>query len=305
MENMKNDDIEDLFKKSFDNYEPEVRSSVWKNIKVFLKWGGLAFFINTLINKIGLTTFITIVVSLTAIVGGAVAYNWNSDKKTALTAEQTIAPKDTATAATQPSIVDAESTEPTNTTANSNNETVSNATVKTVNKNDESVASIQASITSGAPPLIVDFSNTGKGKESKWLFGDDNKESASNKPTHVFDTEGSYNVLLTSRNSDGSIDTDTVSIEVTGPNPKAITVSPNGDGINDEFKLNIQKMASISSKIVDKNGKVVYQADAAGEWNGKDLQGNELPAGFYYYNIHAEGLNGKKYDQKGIVNLKR
>lgn len=303
---MKNDDIEDLFKKSFDNYEPEVRSSVWKNIKVFLKWGGLAFFINTLINKIGLTTIVTVVVSLTAVVGGAIAYNWNDDKKTTLVVEQALPTKDSInTVATTQAESTPAVTVANNSTEINGNEASATTVVKTSNKNDESIAAIQASTTNGTAPLIVDFSNAGKGKESKWIFGNDNQEIVNTNPVHVFDSEGTYKVLLTSRNADGGVDTDTLSIEVSGPNPKAITVSPNGDGVNDEFKLNIQKMASISSKIIDKNGKVVYQAAAAGEWNGKDLQGNELPAGFYYYTIQAEGLNGKQYNQKGIVNLKR
>lgn len=298
---MKKDDIEDVFKQSFDNYEPEVGSKVWKNIKVFLKWGGLAFFINAFIQKIGLTTFITLVVSLTAVIGGAVAYNWNDNKATAPIAQQTVLVKDSnslVTTAVEPTAT------PVETATNTESEQKSTVTTA-VSKNDESLASIQASITSGTAPLIVDFSNVGKGKSNKWVFSDDTKEIATTHPVRVFDVAGTYTIILTSSNVAGNVDTDTLSIEVSGPNPKAITVSPNGDGMNDEFKLNIQKMASISSKIIDKNGKVVYQAETAGEWNGKDLQGNELPGGFYYYSINAEGLNGKKYDQKGVINLKR
>jgi gliding motility-associated-like protein len=299
---MKKDDIEDVFKQSFDNYEPEVGSKVWKNIKVFLKWGGLAFFINAFIQKIGLTTFITLVVSLTAVIGGAVAYNWNDNKATAPIAQQTVLVKDSN------SLV-ATAVEPTATPVETatNTESEQKLTVTTaVSKNDESLASIQASITSGTAPLIVDFSNTGKGKSNKWVFSDDTKEIATTHPVRVFDVAGTYTILLTSSNVAGNVDTDTLSIEVSGPNPKVIKLSPNGDSINDVLKLNIEKkLTSMSAKIVDKNGTVVYQAETAGEWSGKDLKGKELPNGFYYYIINAEGLKGNKYDQKGIINLKR
>jgi gliding motility-associated-like protein len=302
---MKNDDIEDVFKQSFDNYEPEVGSKVWKNIKVFLKWGGLAFFINALIQKIGLTTLITVVVSLTAVIGGAIVLNNNKDKAASPSVQQTTQVSDThavvAETITVEPLMDEKNTAVAVTTEGKEN----SKTNEHVAKTDESIASIVANITSGTAPLIVDFSNSGKGKSNKWQFSDDNKEVAAPKSIHVFDAAGTYKVLLSSTGASGNTDVDTISIEVTGATPKAITVSPNGDGMNDEFKLNIQKMASISSKIVDKNGNVVYQAETAGEWNGKDLQGSELPAGLYYYSIQAEGLNGKKYDQKGIINLKR
>lgn len=299
---MKENDVEDVFKKSFENYEPEVGSKVWKNIKVFLKWGGLAFFINTLIQKIGLTTLVTVAVSVAAVIGGAIVLN-DKNKEANTVAQQTVLENDTSTSLKSAS-VDTKTTEQTVAEASTEVKNTAAVVEKTV-KIDESLALIEATITSGTAPLIIDFSNKGKGKSNVWVFSDQNKEIRSAKPVHVFDEVGTYSVFLTSINTDGSVDTDTISIEVTGANPKAITVSPNGDGMNDVFKLDIQKMASINSKIIDKNGVVVYQAQEAGEWGGKDLKGKELPAGLYYYSIYAEGLNGKKYDQKGIINLKR
>ena len=299
---MKNDDIEDVFKKSFDNYEPEVGSKVWKNIKVFLKWGGLAFFINAFIQKIGLATLVTVVVSVAAVIGGAIVLNNNNKNEVNTVVQQTVLEKDSNSLIKTTAVGNSASEQTTTETFEDKENPV---VVENAGKNNELLASINASATSGVAPLIVDFSNAGKGKSSVWVFSDQNKEISITKPIHVFDAVGIHTVFLTSSNADGSTDTDTLSIEVSGPNPKTITVSPNGDGMNDEFKLNIQKMVSISSKIIDKNGIIVYQAETAGEWSGQDLKGNELPAGLYYYSINAEGLNGKKYDQKGIINLKR
>ena len=83
---MKKDEIEDLFKKSFDNYEAEVSPSVWKNIRVWLKWGGLAFLFNSILNKLGFNVIITIVTAIVAVVGTVGIMNWTH--KTPETAEQ-------------------------------------------------------------------------------------------------------------------------------------------------------------------------------------------------------------------------
>lgn len=307
-----NDDIEDLFKKSFENYEPEVRPTVWKNIRVGLKWGSLAFFINALINKIGTTAIIIAVSSAAAIIGVISFMNWNAYKK------QEAALETPATTIYQtPAIKDKEPVSITENNAAENPESSSNAEIKPVKeavekteagKNiiiDESVASIAANQISGTAPLIIDFSNTGSGKTNKWIFSDNKNAIAVSNPVHIFETAGTYSVRLSSTDASGKTDTDTITVEVTGNAPAAIELSPDGDGVNDAFKFDIQKIVSMSSKIFDKNGITVYKSESAGAWDGKDLQGREAAQGTYFYTVHAEGANGKKYDKKGLINLKR
>lgn len=61
--------------------------------------------------------------------------------------------------------------------------------------------------------------------------------------------------------------------------------SPNGDGVNDRFEiLGLERYPKSSIVIVDRWGKVVYQANPyANNWDGRTMTGKALPEGVYYY----------------------
>ncbi|WP_168196937.1 fibronectin type III domain-containing protein [Flavobacterium alkalisoli] len=61
-------------------------------------------------------------------------------------------------------------------------------------------------------------------------------------------------------------------------------ISPNGDGMNDEFDLTGFNVTKIG--IFNRYGKEVYsQSSYNKEWHGQDKGGNELPTGTYFYSI--------------------
>ena len=64
--------------------------------------------------------------------------------------------------------------------------------------------------------------------------------------------------------------------------PKGI--SPNGDGMNDEFDLSSLKVRQLA--IFNRYGQEVYsKSNYTKEWYGQGSNGNELPTGTYYYKI--------------------
>jgi len=72
-------------------------------------------------------------------------------------------------------------------------------------------------------------------------------------------------------------------------------ISPNGDGLNDNFKLD--ELASDPGidvvYIYDRRGVLVFEKDNyVNEFNGKNDNGDDLPAASYYYVIKL--LNGEK-----------
>ena len=89
--------------------------------------------------------------------------------------------------------------------------------------------------------------------------------------------------------------------------------SPNGDGINECFRiLGIEDATSCELIIRDRYNKIVFEsksfnkgssdlADCTDWWDGRSSSGNELPTGTYYYHLT---LNGNKV-YKGYVVLKR
>jgi gliding motility-associated-like protein len=82
--------------------------------------------------------------------------------------------------------------------------------------------------------------------------------------------------------------------------------SPNADGKNDVFKITNPNIESLKVTIMDRNGKQVHEWNGInGFWDGKDLNGNDLPKGVYYYFIFATSNSGEALKTKGIITLLR
>ena len=87
--------------------------------------------------------------------------------------------------------------------------------------------------------------------------------------------------------------------------------SPNGDGINDEFRVSFKSLSEFNCKVYDRWGQKVYEwSDPSAGWDGK-VNGRKATVGPYYYIIDAKGTdkdtNGKlkTYHKKGDINLFR
>lgn len=125
---------------------------------------------------------------------------------------------------------------------------------------------------------------------------------------YTFTQEGTYFVRFIGSNSDGSCSAPspvyTVAIggsELRIPN----AFSPNGDGINDEWKVAYRSLLSFECWIVDRYGNQVAHLTRPDEgWDGK--RGGKLaPPGVYYYVITAKGADGKDYKESGDINILR
>jgi len=64
-------------------------------------------------------------------------------------------------------------------------------------------------------------------------------------------------------------------------------ITPNNDPYNEYFTLSgLETLGSIELIIFDRRGALVYENDNYdNSWNGMDLNGNQLPAGTYFYTI--------------------
>jgi len=123
---------------------------------------------------------------------------------------------------------------------------------------------------------------------------------------------GIINIQVLAEDADGNVETATVSVSVTPdcagsaePVIKNIpnAFSPNGDGVNDVFKVkDLDNSSNVSFTVVDQNGKVVFQAPQFdGNWDGSYLgQSNTVPSGTYFY-IVSKGNNV----QKGFIEIKK
>jgi large repetitive protein len=83
--------------------------------------------------------------------------------------------------------------------------------------------------------------------------------------------------------------------ELPVPVPQIIT--PNGDGANDAWIItDIDYFTENKVMIFNRWGQLVYEAAPyLNTWNGKDMGGQDLSEGSYYYVVDLGGEYDKKY----------
>ncbi|MFT7084488.1 MAG: gliding motility-associated-like protein [Vicingaceae bacterium] len=131
----------------------------------------------------------------------------------------------------------------------------------------------------------------------------------SSSRTFNYEINNSYTIEIQVSDAGGLKDTATVTIEILdlieGSLPTAGYFSPNGDGRNDEWKIqNVELYSDFSLKIFSVQGVVVYDNpnNYNNDWRGT-FNGTELPEGIYYY--YFENTANPSQNFKGVITLKR
>ncbi len=151
----------------------------------------------------------------------------------------------------------------------------------------------------GAAPLQATGGNVYLWAPSYWL---DNERIPN--PVARPQQPVTYTVKVT--NEYGCSDSDSVHINIIEGVQLPNAFSPNGDGINDEFRLvNYGYEKIIHFVIYDRWGKQVFIADHNTKgWNGT-INGKPAEVGTYYYNIRLQLMNGTEKLFRGSVILIR
>lgn len=109
---------------------------------------------------------------------------------------------------------------------------------------------------------------------------------------YMFLEDGSYQVKVWVANEFCTTDSTVFDISVSTSQlvvPNAFT--PNGDGLNDEFRVMYRSLMEFHCWIYNRWGKLVYQwDDPAKGWDGT-INGRPAAAGAYYYIIRARGTD--------------
>jgi gliding motility-associated-like protein len=138
--------------------------------------------------------------------------------------------------------------------------------------------------------MTYSFINTSKKSINYiWAFGD-GQSSASASPTHVYASFGTYLVKLIVHNNCGS---DSIT-EIIVFNDMSLDFyngfSPNGDGHNDDWQIPVLNYNSNNTVVIinrwgDEVWKGINYDNKTIVWTGKNMIGNNLPDGNYYYII--------------------
>jgi gliding motility-associated-like protein len=158
-------------------------------------------------------------------------------------------------------------------------------------------AAISADPISGSYPLTVNFTNSSTGAATYlWNFGDTDTSTALS-PSHIFELQGEYQVILIAYNTPGCFASDTLTIVVDGEVPNIFT--PNGDGSNDKFSFNKLSVKSFNAQIFNRWGKKVFEwTDPKEGWDGSSAE-----AGVYYYIVQMTTLADKEEELHGTITL--
>ena len=83
--------------------------------------------------------------------------------------------------------------------------------------------------------------------------------------------------------------------------------SPNGDGINDVFKVSHKSLVKFKAVIFNIWGQKIYEwglHNIDQGWDGT-AHGKQVPEGVYYIMVEAMGADGVPYKHRGDVNILR
>ena len=180
------------------------------------------------------------------------------------------------------------------------------------------VASVSASPSSGTYPLTVVLDNNSQNSTNYvWNFGNGNTLNTSElqSQTQTYDTTGVYTVMLVANFANCS-DTAYVTIVVNDPPvippvvPVDITapnvLTPNNDGINDVFLLNMLNIKEVNLTILNRWGNLVYSGTGLNaSWDGKTQEGLPAGEGVYFYMYSATGMQNESFEGHGFVHLIR
>ncbi|MBL0913796.1 MAG: choice-of-anchor L domain-containing protein [Bacteroidia bacterium] len=154
------------------------------------------------------------------------------------------------------------------------------------------------------------FSNESSpaGLSSSWDFGD-GFSSTEYSPTHTYQVSGVFPVTLTVSNALGCTDQVTRMVQFSIPSmifiPNAFT--PNGDGMNDDWRVSMSYIKNFSLLVFDRWGEKVFQSeDLYDRWEGTWFNnGKPLKSDHYVYRIQYTELNGDTRELIGSVSLIR
>lgn len=173
----------------------------------------------------------------------------------------------------------------------------------------------------GSAPLEFEFSSNPEFTSSgyfryEWSFaGDENFTTVfltrfDEVTTYTFDRSGTYFVrlLTTDTENEKEYNSDPFVFNVTTSELKVPNAfSPNGDGVNDVFKVTHRSLVRFNAYVFNRWGQEIYRWNLNNideGWDGTS-KGKQVKNGVYFISIEAEGADGVKYNHKGDINILR
>lgn len=186
----------------------------------------------------------------------------------------------------------------------------SETTVREVQNEGDSPDDITA--LSGSAPLDIHFTALTNGSVAdyfRWEISKDGEPPfivrTGDNYRYTFNEAGTFQVKLQAENRHCQA-SDSLVVRVSESGVYAPNAfSPNGDGINDEFRVAYKSIVEFDCWIFNRWGQQVYHwTDPQKGWDG-NINGRPAAEGAYFYVIRALGADGMRFKLKGDISLIR
>ena len=141
----------------------------------------------------------------------------------------------------------------------------------------------------------------------EWDF-DNGDYSFEENPVFKFDDPQIYNVSLMATNNAGCSSEMIKSIHIYPEHTFFIpdAFSPNGDGVNDVFLAQGNRVLSFEMQVFDRWGGIVFESSNINlGWDGKTSSGDDLSSGTYLFHIALYDINERPWVYNGELKLIR
>ena len=178
--------------------------------------------------------------------------------------------------------------------------------------NQTPVVDLTANPVSGFVPLVVDFTNATVGAFNFNLTYGEGAPFVWTTPTnsYTYNASGQYWAVL-SAEANGCVGTDSVLITVLSANfdfeiPNVFT--PDGNDVNPFFQLiepsGFDQLESFEMVILNRWGQLIQTFDQYDfQWDGKDMNGNPVFEGVYFYKMYYKLTDGTEETLHGFVHV--
>lgn len=168
-----------------------------------------------------------------------------------------------------------------------------------------------------APHCITFTAEAGAEDAFHWEFGDGATATGS-EVAHCYTVSDGFYATLTVQQANGCADlVETIGPigiedcgeEVVVPTDTLVVpnvFTPNGDGLNDVFRISGGGLTTLDVQIFNRWGQLVARLERVNQvWDGRSPVGEVLSEGTYFYILQAQDSMGKSYDLSGAVTLRR
>lgn len=154
----------------------------------------------------------------------------------------------------------------------------------------------------------LEFTNLSSGILTvfQWEFGDGGYSDEVN-PVYTYTYDGLFDIILYAYSRDSTC-ADTSTIPVAVETASSLTpyniLTPNGDGINDVFRIQYEGIEQYNCTIFNRWGIEMYSFTEREEgWDGKTYSGEKASPGTYFFFIDGQGKDNMKYFVKSHLTL--